>query len=110
MFPIEGPGDYATRDGRKAVILGYNPYGSFHRRWIGYLNEQTSEWADDGSYQPGGSSDRDIIGPWEQAPGLTALVEDYCEQRDRLDPEVTLEQVLRALAAEIAALKLARGR
>ena len=110
MSPIEGPGDYATRDGRKAVILGYNPYGSFHRRWIGYVNDQTSEWGDDGAFQPGGNSDRDIVGPWKQAPSLTTLVEAYCEQRDHRDPDVTLEQVLRAVAAEIAALKAAHGR
>ncbi len=106
---IEQPGEYRTRDGRKAVVLGYNPYGTPFRRWIGYVSEYTSEWSDDGSYQPGGSSDRDLIGPWEDSSALGALVEQYLDQRGLAEPEVTtLDNLLRAIAAEIAALKARR--
>ncbi len=107
MFAIEQPGEYRTRDGRKAVVLGHNPYGTPYRRWIGYLHEQTSEWGDDGAYRPGGISDRDLVGPWEGAT-LGGLVEDYLAQRGEASPDVTLDTVLRAIAAEIAALKARR--
>jgi hypothetical protein len=109
MFTIEQPGEYRTRDGRKVVVLGYNPHGSQYRRWIGYMGEQTSEWADDCSYQPGGASDRDIVGPWEHQATIGRLAETYFGQRDLPHPEVTLEYVLRAIAAEIDALKGASG-
>jgi hypothetical protein len=109
MFAIEQPGEYRTRDGRKAVILGYNPYGALYRRWIGYLSEYTCEWSDEGAYQPGDISDRDIVGRWEATAPLGRLVDLYIEQRNVERPDVTLEQVLRALAAEIDAMKAALG-
>lgn len=110
MFTLVQPGAYRTRDGRKAVVLGYNPYGMPYRRWIGYVSEQTSEWGDDGAYQPGGISDRDLIGPWEQPSLLGKLVEDYCEQRALASPDVTLDHVLRAIVMEIDGLKAKLGR
>jgi hypothetical protein len=105
MFTIEGPGKYRTRDGRKAVVLGYNPYGALYRRWIGYVDEYTCEWGDQGAYQPGGSSDRDIVGPWEATGSLGRLVDLYIAQRGMQWPDVTLDQVLRAVATEVDALK-----
>ncbi len=105
MFAIEEPGEYRTRDGRKAVILGYNPYGSLYRRWIGYVGEQTSEWSDEGAYQPGSPSDRDIAGPWEGSSYLGQLVDDYCDPRAPAHADVTLQHIPRAIVAEIAGLK-----
>ncbi|HEY8599106.1 MAG TPA: hypothetical protein VIL85_11790 [Thermomicrobiales bacterium] len=102
MFTVDQVGEYRTRDGRKAVVLGYNPYGSLFRRWIGYVGESTSERGDDGAYQPGGTSDRDLIGPWVQPATLSALEDVYCAQRDPADhAQVTLQDVLRALASAI---------
>ena len=110
MFAVEQPGEYRTRDGRKAVVPGYHPYGTEYRRWIGYIGDHPSEWSDEGGYQPGEISDRDLLGPWEQVNVLGTLVEAYLAQRGEAFPEVNLDRVLRAIAAEIDAINAARSR
>lgn len=84
MFAIEGPGDYRTRDGSKAAVLGDHPYGTTDSRWIGYVGNSIVAWSDKGTLRPdddnegkligflNGENERDLIGPWEQ-PATFAL-------------------------------------
>ena len=110
MFAVEQPGEYRTHDGRKAVVLGYHPYGTEYRRSIGYIGDHPSGWNDEGGYLPGEISDRDLLGPWEYQHGLGTLVEAYLAQRGEAFPEVNPDRVLRAIAAEIDAINAARSR
>lgn len=66
---ITGPGEYRTRDGRKALIEEY--VGSIHAGdklvWRGRLvkGNYTWHWSNEGMLFPDDSQDpHDIIGPW----------------------------------------------
>lgn len=66
-FRITGPGDYTTRDGRKAVVLGEIPIIGTCRAaypWVGYMEQLEYAWKDSGQNPRG--KDVDIISTWRE--------------------------------------------
>ena len=71
-FKITGPGEYRTRDGRKAVV-SHNVGGSYC--WQGKIGEEYYDWTEYGSYwNKGIISVYDIIGPWEEPATVSSVL------------------------------------
>jgi len=66
-FSIAGPGEYITRDGRKATVEFKLP-GDVDRCWVGWIAVTTitpDTWDIDGYwYKDEATSESDIVGPW----------------------------------------------
>lgn len=60
---ITGPGEYVTRDGRKAVVSFMDENSGFP--FFGKVGDQDSSWTVDGSYWGVAASNADITGPWQ---------------------------------------------
>lgn len=72
-FKITGPGEYRTRDGRKAVVKGNNSGGSYC--WNGKIGEEDYDWTEYGSYwNKGIISVDDIISPWEEPATVSSVL------------------------------------
>ena len=63
-FRIEGPGEYVTRDGRKATVKFRLPYSN-SRCWVGWITgEAIYSWYENGRYWGCEERSPDIVGPW----------------------------------------------
>jgi len=72
-FKITGPGEYRTRDGRKAVVKRNNNGGSYC--WQGKIGEEYYDWTEYGSYwNKGVISINDIIGPWVEQATVSSVL------------------------------------
>lgn len=69
---IEVGGQYKTRNGRKAVILGASPFvgNTSHHSLVGVVdgNEFPRAWNESGKYIAGGTSSFDLIEVWSDPP------------------------------------------
>jgi len=72
-FKITGPGEYRTRDGRKAVV-SHNDGGRYC--WLGKIGEEIYNWNENGSFWATEIiSINDIIGPWEEPATVDSVLE-----------------------------------
>lgn len=105
-FKITGPGEYRTRDGRKAVVISNGcipPEGDYWRWFALYPNGDCVMVNSDGYCPPGYWHDA-IIAPWEEPnptptrADILEMVEDIaangCKRR-------TVANVLRAIIARL---------
>lgn len=66
-FHITGPGEYKTRDGRKAVVLARIPLDSCGFPWLGYLGNSPMYWANNGQRSlPGIPVYQDVVSVWQE--------------------------------------------
>ena len=71
-FKITGPGEYRTRDGRKAVV-SHNDGGRYC--WLGKIGEGIYNWNENGSFWATEIiSVDDIIGPWEEPATVSSVL------------------------------------
>ena len=76
-FRITEPGEYKTRDGAKAIVVGIMPSNILTDCPVfGYIKNSIYRWRTDGLWDHPKTLDVDIIGPWEEPKTLADEIAD----------------------------------
>lgn len=76
-FTITKPGEYRTRGGKKAVVLGKNPSAKDYT-WIGYIGEDAGLWHKSGECAHRAIfPEYDIISEWREPVTVEMWVSMY---------------------------------